>query len=154
MRSPRININATDNAQPSGTSLAVELLLILGDLTGARDHVSKATHALESISEPMARYPTAFGHALGATDLAVRGAVEVAIVGNISDARFDALRRVVSDVYLPSLIMAGGEPTDAIALLAGRGGATPTAYVCRHNTCERPTSDPAELRAQLLAQLR
>jgi uncharacterized protein YyaL (SSP411 family) len=143
--------DATDNAQPSGTSLAVELLLILGDLTGAREHVAKATHALESIAEPMARYPTAFGHALGAADLAVRGAVEVAIVGDVSDAGFEALRRVVADFYLPSLIMAGGEPTDAIALLAGRGGAVPTAYVCRHNTCDRPTSDPVELRSQLLA---
>jgi Highly conserved protein containing a thioredoxin domain len=56
--------DATDNAQPSGTSLAVELLLILGDLTGSRDHVAKATHVLETIAEPMARYPTAFGHAL------------------------------------------------------------------------------------------
>ena len=143
--------DATDNAQPSGTSLAVELLLILGDLTGARDHVAKATHALESIAEPMARYPTAFGHALGAAELAVRGAVEVAIVGEGSDARFDALARVVSDVYLPSLIMAGGEPTNAIALLAARGGAAPTAYVCRHNACDLPTNDPAELRSQLLA---
>jgi uncharacterized protein YyaL (SSP411 family) len=57
----------------------------------------------------------------------------------------------VADVYLPSLIMAGGEPTDAMALLAGRGGAVPTAYVCRHTTCDRPTSDPVELRSQLLA---
>ena len=143
--------DATDNAQPSGTSLAVELLLILGDLTGARDHVTKATHVLETIAEPMARFPTAFGHALGAADLAVRGAVEVAIVGDVSDARFDALTRAVSDVYVPSLIMAGGAPNDAIALMAGRGSSVPTAYVCRHNTCQQPTTDPLELRSQLMA---
>jgi uncharacterized protein YyaL (SSP411 family) len=143
--------DATDNAQPSGTSLAVELLLILGDLTGARDHVVKATHVLETIAEPMARYPTAFGHALGAADLAVRGAIEVAIVGDRSDARFGALHRVVAEVYLPSLVMAGGEARDAVALLAGRASAIPTAYVCRHNTCDRPTGETTELRSQLMA---
>jgi len=143
--------DATDNAQPSGTSLAVELLLILGDLTGTRDHVAKATHVLETIAEPMARYPTAFGHALGAADLAVRGAIEVAIVGEVDDARFIELDRAVSEVYLPSLVMAGGVASDAITLLAGRGAAAPTAYVCRHNSCDRPTSDAAELRSQLLA---
>ena len=143
--------DSTDNALPSGTSLAVELLLILGDLTGNRQHVAKATHVLETLAEPMARYPTAFGHALGAADLAVRGAIEVVIVGDSSDPRCDALAAVVADVYLPSLIMAGGEPDESVALLAGRSGSIPTAYVCRNNTCDRPTSDPVELRSQLMS---
>ena len=143
--------DATDNAQPSGTSLAVEVLLILGDLTGSNDHVSKATHVLETIAEPMARFPTAFGHALGAADLAVRGAIEVAIVGDVADARFRALAREAAETYVPSLIMAGGSATAGIALLAGRGAAEPTAYVCRHNTCDQPTSDPLVLRSQLAA---
>ena len=143
--------DVTDNAMPSGTSLAVELLLILGDLTGRREHVVKATHVLETVAEPMARYPTAFGHALGAADLAVRGAIEVVIVGDTADARFVALKRVVSEEYLPSLILAGGQATDSNVLLAGRGASTPTAYVCRNNTCDLPATDPAELRSQLLA---
>ena len=57
----------------------------------------------------MARYPTAFGHALGAADLAVRGAIEVAIVGEPSDERFRALASAVAERYLPSLVLAGGE---------------------------------------------
>ncbi len=143
--------DTTDNALPSGTSLAVELLLILGDITGRGEYVLEATHVLETLAEPMARHPTAFGHMLGAADLAVRGAVEVVIVGDVADPRFDALASVVSDVYLPSLIMAGGEANESIALLSGRGGAMPMAYVCRNNACDRPTSDSEALRGQLMS---
>jgi hypothetical protein len=74
--------DVTDNAIPSGSSLATELLLLLGDLYAEGEYTRKATYVLETIAEPMARYPTAFGHALGAADLAVRGAVEVAIAGD------------------------------------------------------------------------
>ena len=67
--------DVTDNAIPSGTSLAVELLLILGDLFGDASYREKATRVLETIAEPMARYPTGFGHALGAAD-PVRGMLD------------------------------------------------------------------------------
>ena len=106
---------------------------------------------LETIAEPMARYPTAFGHALGAADMAVRGAIEVAIAGAPTDDRFAALTGVVAQHYLPSLVMAGGEgsATNGIALLEARGGDAPVAYVCRSYACDVPTSDVAVLGEQL-----
>ena len=47
--------------------------------------------------------------------------------------------------------MAAGEgaDTDRIALLEGRSGAAPVAYVCRAYACDAPTSDVAVLGAQL-----
>jgi hypothetical protein len=47
--------------------------------------------------------------------------------------------------------MAAGEGADVegIALLEGRGGAEPVAYVCRAYACDAPTSDVAVLGAQL-----
>jgi uncharacterized protein YyaL (SSP411 family) len=99
----------------------------------------------------MARYPTAFGHALGATDLAVRGAVEVAISGDANDARFTALARVVSETYVPSLVLAGGVATDGVAVLASRNAGEPMAYLCRNYSCDAPTNDPGALREQLRA---
>jgi uncharacterized protein YyaL (SSP411 family) len=143
--------DVTDNAIPSGSSLATELLLILGDLLDDREYGTRARYVLETIAEPMARYPTAFGHALGAAELAVRGAVEVAIAGNPSDSAFGTLAGVVANRYLPSLVLAGGRGKAAkgIALLAGREADEPTAYVCRSYACDRPTSDPAELAEQL-----
>jgi uncharacterized protein len=72
----------TDNATPSGTSLAVELLLALAHLTGDAELPRGADIVLESLAEPMARHAPAFGHLLGAADMAVDGAVELVLVGD------------------------------------------------------------------------
>ena len=141
--------DVTDNAMPSGTSLAIELMVILGDLFGEARYTEPATHLLETIAEPMARYPTAFGHALGAADMLVRGAVEVALVGAVGDASFDELAKVVAGQYVPSIVMAGGVDVEGIALMAGRSRATATAYVCQRYSCASPTSEPAQLEDQL-----
>jgi uncharacterized protein YyaL (SSP411 family) len=141
----------TDNATPSGTSLAAELLLRLGDVLGDPDLVRRATFVLETLAEPMARYPLAFGHALAASDLAVHGAVEVAIAGEPEAAEFVALARVVSQSFVPSLVLAGGSAPDGIALLDGRvaRNGKATAYVCRGFVCEQPVDDPVALFEQL-----
>jgi uncharacterized protein len=143
--------DVTDNAVPSGSSLAVELLLLLGDLYANGDYTARGSYVLETLAEPMARYPTAFGHALGAADIAVRGAVEVAIAGDPGDAAFGSLAREVANRYVPSLVLAGGEgeAADGITLLEGRGGVEPVAYVCRAYACDVPTEDPAVLGLQL-----
>ena len=142
---------STDNATPSGGSLATELLLVLGDLLLEPRYTERATYVLMTIAEPMARLPTAFGHALGAAELAVRGAIEVAIAGDPASERFAALARVVGERYVPSLILAGGEgaAVSGIALFDGRAGAEATAYVCRGYACDAPTSDIKILGAQL-----
>jgi uncharacterized protein YyaL (SSP411 family) len=145
--------DVTDNASPSGSSLAIELLLRVGDVLGTGPYAERARYLLETIAEPMARYPTAFGHALGAADMAVRGAIEVAITGDPADERFRALAGAVANRYLPSLVLAGGLDVDGIALLEGRARSEPTAYVCRNHACDVPTSDVAVLGDQLDAIL-
>ena len=148
--------DVTDNAIPSGSSLAAELLLLLGNLYANGEYTRRATYVLETLAEPMARYPTAFGHALGATDMTVRGAVEVAIAGDPGDGAFGLLAREVSRRYVPSLVLVGGEgnAADGITLLEGRGGEEPVAYVCRAYACDVPTDDPEVLGLQLDALLR
>src|SRR6185503_14978595 len=86
----------TDNAIPSGTSLAVELLLHLAELQQDVEYHRRAEFVLETLAEPMVRYPTAFGHLLGCADLEVNGAVEVALVGDTASAGFKALEQAVA----------------------------------------------------------
>jgi hypothetical protein len=83
--------------------------------------------------------------------MAVRGAVEVAIAGDPGDSAFGSLAREVATRYVPSLVLAGGEgsATAGIAVLEGRGGDEPVAYVCRSYACDAPTADPAVLGRQL-----
>jgi len=142
----------TDNATPAGTSLAAELLLRLGDVTGNADMIRRAHTVLETLAEPMARYPLAFGHALTAADIAVFGAVELALVGDPAATDFRTLARIANEIFVPSLVLAGGAPgLSAIALLADRPmrDARATAYVCRGYSCDAPTTDGRELWEQL-----
>jgi uncharacterized protein YyaL (SSP411 family) len=142
-----------DNATPSGTSLAVELLVRLAELLHDVDARRRATYVLETLAPAVARYPAAFGHMLGAADMLINGAVELAIVGEPGDAGFEALARVAANHYVPSLVLAGGAPTSdpTIALLEGRDARSgrATAYVCRGYACDEPATTPEMLATQL-----
>jgi uncharacterized protein YyaL (SSP411 family) len=113
----------------------------------------RAAWALETLAEPLGRYPSAFGHLLGAADMAVHGAVEVAIAGDPAAADHRALAAEVARHYVPSLVLAGGPPvtSQGIALMDDRvlRGGQATAYVCRQYLCEEPTTNPGELPVQL-----
>jgi hypothetical protein len=145
--------DATDNATPSGTSLAVELLARLAELLQNESMRRRASYVLETLAEPMVRHPAAFGHALGVADLLVRGAIELAIVGDPAAEDFRALTRAAAERYVPSLVLAGGAPRRSaeIALLADRPapGGRATAYVCRNYTCDAPVTDASALATRL-----
>ncbi len=146
--------DVSDNATPSGTSLAVELSLRLAELTGDASHRARAERVLAGLAHAMGQFPLAFGHLLAGADLAIRGAVELAIVGEPAGPDFRALARTAGEQYVPSLVVAGG-PAAANAdlpLLAGRearGGAA-TAYVCRRYACEAPVTDAGALADRLV----
>jgi uncharacterized protein YyaL (SSP411 family) len=145
--------DATDNATPSGTSLAVELLLHLAELQHDSDFRRRAAFTLETLAEAAAKYPSAFGHLLGSMDMELNGAIQVALVGDSSDVSLRALERVVAEIYVPSLVLAigNGKNHSAVKLLDDRmaQGGRPTAYVCRGYTCDAPVTEPGELATQL-----
>jgi len=145
--------DVTDNATPSGTSLAVELLLHLAELQHDVEYRRRAVFVLESLAEPMLRFPSAFGHLLGSTDMELNGAIEVALIGRAANPDFQALERAVAGQYVPSLVLAAGASggSQAVKLLDDRSAIDdlPTAYVCRGYVCDRPVTDPAALVEQL-----
>jgi uncharacterized protein YyaL (SSP411 family) len=73
------------------------------------------------------------------------GPLEIAVVGPSGPERSaleDRARRVPGAVVVVS-----DGPRDDIPLLTGRTTVEgrPAAYVCRHQVCERPVTDPADL---------
>ena len=143
----------TDNAVPSGTSLTADLLLRLAEVLHDEDYRRRAIWVLETLAEPMARYAPAFGHLLGVADMAIQGAVEVALIGDPASTDFQELAAAVSQRFVPGLVLAGGRPGEAgdVGLLHDRPmrDGRATAYVCRQYACEEPVTDPAALSDQL-----
>ena len=145
-----------DNAVPSGNSVAAEVLQRLALLGGGEDYERAAVSALRSVRDLMARAPSGFGYALGALDLYLSAAKEVAIVGAPEAEDTRRLAREVWSRYLPNSVVALSEPGDeeaarVVPLLAGRQAidGRAAAYVCEHFACRTPVTDPAELAAQL-----
>jgi hypothetical protein len=145
-----------DSATPSGTSVACDVLLRLGHLTGAAEFSRVANEVLAGLAEHAARSAHGYSRLLCAVDLAVGPVAEVAIVGdsNADDTRalLDALR----SEYLPRAIIAVAHPDDddapeAIPLLAERPqiDGKATAYVCLNYACKLPTTDPESMMAQV-----
>ncbi|MEO8945380.1 MAG: thioredoxin domain-containing protein [Gemmatimonadaceae bacterium] len=60
----------TDNATPSGTSLAVDLMLRLANYDGDAKLSAHATRVIASLASAIARYPSGFGHLLGDAEYA------------------------------------------------------------------------------------
>ncbi len=145
--------DVTDNAIPSGTSLAVELQLLVAEYVGDASARRRGEYVLATMAQPMQRSPLAFGHLLGAADLSVNGAVQLAIAGAPGAERFATLARAAAGVYVPSLVLAGGEgaAVAGLPLMAERRaeGGSALAFVCRGYACQLPTDSPTTLVQQL-----
>ena len=145
-----------DNAVPSGSSVAADVLQRLGRLLGDDGLEAAGRSALAPVRQLLARAPTGFGHALGAADFSLARVREVAIVGRPGADDTRALLAQVFRTYQPNRVVAAADPADAAAaaavpLLAERPtiGGRATAYVCEHFVCRQPVTDPGELAAQL-----
>jgi hypothetical protein len=104
----------------------------------------------------MARAPTGFGHALGALDLYLSQAREVAVVGDLEADATRSLLREVWGSFRPNVVLAAADPSNAeageiVPLLAGKStlNGSPAAYVCERFACKQPVSEPEALTAQL-----
>lgn len=147
-----------DNALPSGTSMAVDVLLRMGHLMGREDWVHAGEQVLERLTGTAARAPLAFGRLLAGLDFHLAKPVELALVGDLQSSELHGFRRVARSHYLPNHVLAhavNGSGSSGVALLRdrplkdGRG----TAYLCEGFVCQAPTNDPAELERQLQTRL-
>ena len=143
----------TTTSTPSGNSMAAQVLLKLSLYSGEGDYWDAAESMVSALYEPMARYPGAFAHWLGAAAFILGEPQELAIAGQPDAADTQALLGVVNDRYRPNLIVAVGSEDVAgtIRLLADRPRLDDraTAYLCRRFVCRLPVSEPQALAEQL-----
>ncbi|MGB3681731.1 MAG: thioredoxin domain-containing protein [Rubrobacteraceae bacterium] len=148
-----------DNAAPSGTSVAAEVLLKLALFLDRDDYRQRAEAVLEDLSGGMDQLPGAFGRLLAALDFYLSQPREVAIVGEPGRADTRALVETLYARYLPNKVVAGRDPEDDgaagfIPLLSDRPArdGKATAYVCEGYACQSPTTEPEELARQLVGR--
>ncbi|WP_329116704.1 thioredoxin domain-containing protein [Streptomyces sp. NBC_01353] len=144
----------TDNAAPSGWTAAAGALLSYAAHTGSEAHRAAAEGALGVVKALGPRAPRFIGWGLATAEALLDGPREIAVVGAAGDDTAQALRRTALLAPTPGAVVAFGAPdSEEFPLLRDRplvdGGAA--AYVCRHFTCDAPTTDPAEL-ARTLAR--
>jgi uncharacterized protein YyaL (SSP411 family) len=152
--------NITDNATPSGNSVAAAVLLDLAILDGPADGTGKsevyhhtAVETLRLLGGGMARYPRAFGQALSALDAYLASTKEIVIIGDPQAAATQTLLEMIYGHYLPNKVLVVTRPdqveglSQRVPLLVGRtqiDGAA-TAYVCENYACQLPVTEPEAL---------
>ncbi|MFM8319583.1 MAG: thioredoxin domain-containing protein [Chloroflexota bacterium] len=144
-----------DNATPSGSALAAEVLVLLAAYTGQTGWRQIADDLFGALQQNFARYPTAFGKWLCAFYQADAGPNELAILApDLDDPAARRLQAALWSKLRPDLVAAAAVYPPAPGspeLLADRPllDGAPTAYLCRGFACRRPTGDAEELLAQL-----
>jgi uncharacterized protein YyaL (SSP411 family) len=146
----------TDNATPAGQSAAAGALLTYAAYTGSDRHRQAAERALGvygMLAEQHARFA---GWGLAVAEALLDGPREVAVVGPAGDDRTAELHRTALMATAPGAAVAVGDPAGPldVPLLQDRPlvSGAPAAYVCRHFTCDAPTTDPAALAAAVGAR--
>jgi uncharacterized protein YyaL (SSP411 family) len=143
-----------DNAVPAGNSMAVDVLLRLGALTGEGRYAERAERTLQALSGVIPRAPGGFGRLLAALEFLLATPTEVAIAGDPDAPDTQALLAVVNGAYLPSVVTAVTRPgavEAGVALLEGRAmvDGRAAAYVCHRFACRRPVTTPQDLAREL-----
>ncbi len=144
-----------DNATPSGSAMAADVLLRLGVVTGDGDLERRAVTSMRSTITLMSQYPMGAGHWLSALDFYLATVKEIAIIGDETDGA-PGLAAEAFRHYLPNRVLVGlGDDDDhgtaELPLLKDRGKiqGRATAYVCRNYTCDLPVTEPQALARQL-----
>jgi uncharacterized protein len=145
-----------DGATPSGNSVAADVLLRLGAMTGNEDYSGRASELLRTMASTMREHPLAAGRYLGAVDFYLGPVKEVALAGDRESPELQALLDALFGEFQPNVI-AGyvdedrGDLAERLPFLQDRppreGRAT--AYVCEHFACLPPVHDPEALLRQL-----
>jgi len=136
----------TDNATPSGLSSIVAALVGYTALTGETRYREAAQAALATVAPIASRHARFTGYACAVGEALLSGPYEIAIVGD------GPLVELAWRYAPPGAVIVSGTPDQAgVPLLADRPmiGGAPTAYVCRGFVCDRPVTDPGDLRALL-----
>jgi uncharacterized protein YyaL (SSP411 family) len=139
----------SDGAYPSGNSVAAMNLLRLARMTGNPELEAKADQLFQTFTHVVIEAPAAHTSLMAALAFALGPSYELVIVGDKERAGTVAMLKAVYREFIPNKVLlfrpAAVERPEIARFaeftqeLTGHGGRT-TAYVCRDNRCELPTT--------------
>jgi uncharacterized protein len=146
-----------DSAIPSGNAVAAMNLLRLRDLTGRMHHGEAAERIMTAFSALVSRSPWQHTHLMMALDLALNPGVQIVVVGTSDTEETKRMLAALEKPFLPEkavIFKPAGDDTGIRRLVPRVASMTamhhsPTAYICREFTCERPTWDVGEMLKRL-----
>ena len=142
-----------DGALPSGNSVAAMVLLRLARTTGDPTLEALSAELFRAFGKPLERGTRGHTQMLSALDFATGTTHEVVLAGNPAARDLVAMAEAVRQPYLPNTVIllrpdADSPPIVEIApytatqrSVNGRA----TAYVCRNQACELPTTDVEQM---------
>jgi uncharacterized protein YyaL (SSP411 family) len=145
---------AHDGAVPSGNSVAMMNLLRLGRMTGRSELEEHAAGIATAFSGLAARSPSAFTALLAAVAFVEGPSYEIVVVGEQGTPDTDAMLGAIGRKFLPNAVVLfrqAGREGDELPDLApfvrdlGSIDGKATAYVCRGQQCDLPTTDVGKM---------
>lgn len=144
-----------DNATPSGSSMAVNMLLRLGTLTGRSEYLSTAESALAGVVDFMDQAPSAMAQSLLALDYQLEPAKELVFVDGQDNEESRRVLQGIRQAFLPNAVIAhrvsSGEAAvhspllDSLFKERGPVNGQPTLYVCQNFSCQAPIVGAEEI---------
>jgi uncharacterized protein YyaL (SSP411 family) len=144
---------ALDGPTPSGNGTMVRVLAQLASATGDHGHLQRARRLAESFAGAARRNPLGHSTLLGSA-AALEWNSEVVIVGPQNDPLGRTFHRIAlraPDADLTVLKVDGSDQLPPTHPAAGRAtvDGRAAAYVCRHQSCRLPITEPARLDLEL-----
>ncbi len=150
---PVRRIELHDGAVPSGNSIAMLNLIRLSRINGNTSFENMAWMLARRFSGNVVKYPSAYTGFMCALDFALGPSYEVVIAGNKDAADTEIMLKSLRSNFIPDkvVILNDTGQSDGIKDIApfiryqtsieGRA----TAYVCSHEHCESPTTQPERM---------
>jgi len=153
-------VQLLDSVEPSGNAALLAAMLRAGALTGNSDYSRETEAVLKAYVAELDRAGLEMAAWQDVALLSLNPYYTVMITGDAEDSRTQELLKAASRHAAPYALLvqlpAGGASADLLELMPAAidkvaVGGLPTAYVCRQGSCQAPTSDPAELKRQMLS---
>jgi len=129
-----------DHVIPSSNAVMAQNLFKLGHYFIKEDYIKKAEQMLRNMKDQIIKYPYFFGNWIDLMVQFIHKPYEVCIMGN----KYRKIRKDFFRMYIPNIMLAGGNHGNLPLLNDRYTAGDTTIYVCQNNVCQRPVKSFAE----------